>query len=235
MQQFIPVVCLALSFSLQSAVAPPSAPNTLTAAEKAAGWQLLFDGRSLDGWRGYRRDALPDAGWEVKDGTLRTVAKVKGADIITRRTFTDFELSWEWRVPPGGNNGLKYFVTEDRPQSPGHEYQMIDDEGYPGKLTPQQLTATFYDVLPTAGPKATRPAGEWNVSRIVVRGTRVEHWLNGTNVLTYELGSDAVKAGIAKSKFKGHAGFGEKIAGHIMLTYHQDECWYRNLKIREGK
>ena len=235
MPQFIPVICFALSLLLQSAASPAPAPNTLSAAEKAAGWQLLFDGRSLDGWRGYRRDALPDAGWEVRDGSIRTVAKVKGTDIITRKTFNDFELSWEWRVVPGGNNGVKYFVTEDRPQSPGHEYQMIDDDGYPGKLTPLQLTAAFYDVLPTTGPKATRPPGEWNVSRIVVRGARVEHWLNGTNVLTYELGSEAVKAGIAKSKFKGHAGFGEKIAGHIMLTYHQDECWYRNLKIRELK
>lgn len=235
MPQIIPFACLALSLALQSSSPAAAAPNTLTAAEKAAGWQLLFDGRSLDGWRGYRRDALPEAGWEVKDGTIRTVAKVKGADIITRKTFNDFELSWEWRVVPGGNNGVKYFVTEDRPRSPGHEYQMIDDDGYPGKLTPLHLTGTFYDVLPTTGPKATRAAGEWNVSRIVVRGPRVEHWLNGTKVLAYELGSDAVKNGIAKSKFNGHAGFGDKIAGHIMLTYHQDECWFRNLKIRELK
>jgi hypothetical protein len=231
--QIIPVICFTLSLALQSAIPAASAPNTLTAAERAAGWQLLFDGRSLDGWRGYRRDALPDAGWEVKDGTIRTVAKVKGADIITKETFNDFELRWDWRVVPGGNNGVKYFVTEDRPQSPGHEYQMIDDGGYPGKLTPLHMTGTFYDVLPTTGPKATRAPGEWNESRIVVRGARVEHWLNGTNVLTYELGSEAVRNGIAKSKFKGHPGFGDKIAGHIMLTYHQDECWYRNVKIRE--
>jgi 3-keto-disaccharide hydrolase len=231
MSQLIPLAFLALA--LQAAVAAPQGPNTLTAAETAAGWQLLFDGRSLDGWRGYRRDTLPDAGWEVKDGTLRTVAKVKGADIITRKSFTDFELSWEWRVAPGGNNGVKYLVIEDRPQSPGHEYQMIDDKGYPGKLKAEQLTAAFYDVLPAAADKPIRLAGEWNASRIVVRGTRVEHWLNGTKVLAYELGSQAVKEGIAKSKFKGHPGFGEKITGHIMLTYHQDECWYRNLKTRE--
>lgn len=110
---------------------------------------------------------------------------------------------------------------------------MIDDTGYPGKLTPQQWTAAFYDVLPAAADKPMRPAGEWNSSRIVVHGTRVEHWLNGRNVLTYELGSQTVKAGLATSKFKDQPGFGEKIAGHIMLTYHQDECWYRNLKLRE--
>jgi hypothetical protein len=233
MQQFIPAVVLALSLAPQPGVGAKPAPNTLTAAEKAAGWQLLFDGTSLDAWRGYKRETLPESGWELKDGALRTVAKVKGVELITRKKFNDFEFAWEWRVAPGGNNGVKYLVTEERPQSPGHEYQMIDDAGYPGKLGPNHLTADFYDVLPAAADKSIRPAGEWNTSRIVVRGARVEHWLNGKNVLTYELGSAAVKAGVEKSKFKGHPGFGEKIAGRIMLTYHQDECWYRNLKIRE--
>jgi hypothetical protein len=232
MQHVLPLV-LALSLPLQPGPATQAAPNTLTPAEKAAGWQLLFDGRSLDAWRGYRRDTLPESGWDIVDGTLRTIPKVKGADLITRKTFHDFEFSWEWRVAPRGNNGVKYFVTEERPKSPGHEYQMIDDAGYPGRLTSRQFTAAFYDVLPAAADKPIRPAGEWNSSRIVVRGTRVEHWLNGRNVLTYELGSEAVKAGLAASKFKGHPGFGEKIAGHLMLTYHQDECWFRNLKIRE--
>lgn len=233
MSLLTPIAVLALSLALQSAGSSSPAPNTLTAAEKAAGWQLLFDGRTLDAWRGYRREALPDAGWEIRDGTVRTVAKVKGAELITRRKFTDFEFAWEWRVAPGGNNGVKYFVTEERPQSPGHEYQMIDDTGYPGTLGPGHLTADFYDVLPAPADKPIRPAGEWNSSRIVVSGARVEHWLNGRKVLTYDLGSAAVEAGIEKSKFKGHPGFGEKIAGHIMLTYHQDECWFRNLKIRE--
>jgi hypothetical protein len=234
MSQLMPiVVVLALSLALQSTVASKPALNTLTAAEKAAGWQQLFDGRTLDAWRGYRRETLPDAGWEIKDGTLRTVAKVKGTELITRKKFNDFEFAWEWRVAPGGNNGVKYFVTEERPQSPGPEYQMIDDTGYGAKLGPGHRTADFYEVVPAAADKPIRPAGEWNASRIVVRGTRVEHWLNGKNVLTYDLGSAAVKDGIEKSKFKGHPGFGEKIAGHIMLTYHQDECWFRNLKIRE--
>ena len=235
MQHVLSGVVLVASLLLQPASGSHTAPNTLSAAEKADGWQLLFDGQTLDGWRGYRRDALPEAGWEIRDGVLRTIPKVKGGELVTRKTFRDFEFTWEWRVPPGGNNGVKYFVTEERPQSPGHEYQMIDDVGYPGKLTPQQLTAAFYDVLPAAADKPLRPAGEWNASRLVVRGTRVEHWLNGKNVLTYELGSEEVKAGIAKSKFKGHPGFGEKIDGHIMLTYHQDECSYRNLKIRERR
>ena len=170
MQLFIPVVVLVLSLVLQPAANTTPAPNTLTSAERAAGWKLLFDGKSLDAWRGYRRETLPEAGWEVSDGTVRTVAKVKGADLITRQTFKDFEFTWEWRVAPGGNNGVKYLVTEERPQSPGLEYQMIDDAGYPGTLGPNHRTADFYDVLPAAADKPIRPAGEWNASRIVLRG-----------------------------------------------------------------
>ncbi len=211
-----------------------AADNELTAAEKKAGWQLLFDGKTLNGWRTYKNK--PAGGWEVVDGTLHAIAKVKGAELITEKKFNDYEFSWEWKVPPAGNNGVKYFVTEDRPKSPGHEYQMLDDAGHPdGKVGPHRQTAAFYDVVPPAADKPLRKPGEWNQSKIVVRGNTVEHWLNGKNVLTYELGSAVVKEGLAKSKFKSDAGFGDKIAGHIMLTYHQDDCWYRNIKIRELK
>ena len=165
---------------------------------------------------------------------LKTIPKEKGNELITAAKFTDYELSWEWRVAVGGNNGVKYFVTEDRPKAPGHEYQMLDDEKHPdGKIGPKRQTASFYDVLPPAANKPSRPGGEWNASRITVRGNHVEHWLNGQMVLAYDLGSPAVKAGLAASKFKDFADFGTKITGHIMLTYHQDECWYRNIKLRE--
>lgn len=215
----------------------PAADNTLTAAEKSAGWQLLFDGKSFAGWRGYRKPAgEPIAGWEVKDGTLHCLPKAKGDQPITERKFRDFEFVWDWKIMPKGNNGVKYFVTEQRPKSPGPEYQMLDDAGHPdGKIGPHRQTASFYEVLPPAADKPLRAPGEWNTSKIVVRGPKVEHWLNGRKVLAFELGSDEVKAGIAKSKFKNEAGFGDKIDGHLLLTYHNDDCWYRNLKIRELK
>jgi hypothetical protein len=217
-----------------TAVVASAANNQLTSAEKSAGWQLLFDGKSFEGWRGYNKK--PIAGWEVQDGTLHAIAKVKGAELITEKKYDDFEFSWEWKVPVGGNNGVKYFVTEERTKSPGHEYQMLDDDGHPdGKKGPIRQTAAFYDVLPPAADKPVRKPGEWNQSKIVVRGKTVEHWLNGKKVLTYVLGSDEVKAGLAKSKFAKEPGFGDKIAGHIMLTYHSDDCWYRNIKIRELK
>jgi hypothetical protein len=228
-RNLIAFVALA-AFSLPSS----AAENQLTPAEKTAGWTLLFDGQTLNGWRPYA--GKPVGGWEVKDGTLHAIANVKGVELITEKKYTDFEFSWEWKLAVAGNNGVKYFVTEARTKSPGHEYQMLDDNGHPdGKIGPHRQTGAFYDVLPPAADKPSRTPGEWNSSRLVVQGNRVEHWLNGKNVLTYELGSDAVKAGLAKSKFAKEAGFGDKITGHLMLTYHRDDCWYRNLKIRELK
>jgi len=210
-----------------------AAPNSLTDTEKAAGWKLLFDGQSLTGWRAYGSAAKPGDGWKAEDGLLKKLKGVRGGDIVTEQKFGDFELSWEWRIEAGGNNGVKYLVTEERRGAPGHEYQLIDDDGHPdGRLGPKRQTASFYEVLAPTADKPMRKPGEWNHSRIVIQGQRVEHWLNGAKVLEYTLGSPEVKAGIAASKFKNAAGFGEKIEGHIMLTDHQDECWFRNLKIR---
>ena len=221
--------------------------NTLTPAEKTAGWQLLFDGRTFTGWRGYRLEGPPPVGWQIKDGTLRTVPsgpyvvapdpRTQGVELITERKFTDYELSWEWRIAPGGNNGIKYMVTEDRPEAPGPEYQMLDDAGDAHRAWRGEVhrTAAFYDVVPPAADKPMKPAGEWNISRIVIDGNHIEHWLNGKKVLACELGSAQVKAGLKLSKFKNQPGFGEKITGHILLTYQPHECWYRNIKLRELK
>lgn len=235
------ISALLASFVLAFAPALSAADNQLTAKEKADGWQLLFDGKSLQGWRVYAKKDKPIAGWEISNGTLRSIATPKGSkaigdQIITEKKYDNFELSWEWKLPKAGNNGIKYFVTEARTKSPGHEYQMLDDAAHPdAKHGEKRQTASFYEVLAPAPNKPLKPIGEWNHSKIVVRGNTVEHWLNGRNVLTYECGSEAVKAGVAQSKFKNDAGFGDKIVGHIMLTYHNDDCWYRNIKIRELK
>jgi len=196
----------------------------------------LFDGKSLKGWRPYNKPAGTPLGegWKVENGILKKLAGVRGGDIITEKTYNNFELTWEWRIAPGGNNGVKYFVTEKRPQAPGHEYQMLDDNAEKWKKLPDKSkTASFYDVLAPVADKPLKPPGQWNTSRIVVNGNHVEHWLNGKKVLEYELGSDAVKTGIANSKFKKYPDFGEKIRGHIMLTDHNDETWFRNIRIRE--
>ncbi|MEQ2008769.1 MAG: DUF1080 domain-containing protein [Limisphaerales bacterium] len=210
--------------------------NTLSDAEQKAGWKLLFDGKSLAGWRTYKEGGKIGAGWIVEHGILKKQAKIGGGDMMTEQPIpatADWELSWEWRIAKNGNNGLKYFITEARKGTLGHEYQMLDDDGHPdGKVGAHRQTASFYDVLPPTKDKPTKPVGEWNQSRIVVKGKAVEHWLNGKPVLEYELGSDAVKEAVAKSKFKNIGDFGTKVTGHILLTDHGDECWFRNVKAR---
>lgn len=203
--------------------------NVLTEQEKQDGWRLLFDGKSTDNWRGYRKETFPKTGWKIQDGCLVKVAKERGGDIITKEQFENYELQWEWKIPPRANNGVKYFVTEQRPGAPGHEYQMIDDSILRNR---KQMTASFYDVLPPKDHAPVKLAPEWNVSKIVVKGNHVEHWLNGEKVLEYECGSPEVMKAIENSKFRTAKGFCEKIKGHIMLTDHSDECWFRNIKIR---
>ena len=200
-------------------------------AERATdSWTPLFDGKTTAGWRGYGETGFPKKGWAVEDGCLKKIAGERGGNIVTEDEFNDFELEWEWKLPPKANNGVKYLVTEARPSAPGHEYQMVDDSAM---KDPRSKTATFYDVLPLSVKSPVKPPGEWNTSRIRVQGNHVEHWLNGIKVLEYELGSAEVKSALANTKFKDEPGFGEKIKGRIMLTDHGDEAWFRKIQIRE--
>ena len=204
-------------------------PNTLTAPEKAAGWQLLFDGKDAKAWRGFGKEDLPDEGWEISEGWLIKKAGQKPGNIVTRDEFTDFEFSWEWRMARGGNNGVKYFVDEKRGNL-GHEYQMLSNPGgKPGK----GATAGFYAVLAPQDLPEIKVAPETNHSRISVEGNQVRHWLNGKLVLEYTCGSETVLSNVALSKFKKVPGFGKKLKARIMLTDHGSECAFRNLKIRE--
>jgi hypothetical protein len=239
---FLPIAC---SILLAGAIAAAGGvqdketamANRLSDEEKRAGWLLLFDGATLDGWRGYKRPDAAATRWKTESGLL-TVDPAEGKDtrgaldLITRETFDNFELIAEWRIAEGGNSGIKYFVLEDRDAAIGHEFQIIDDERHAdARLGPKRQTAAFYDVLAAAN-RPLRPAGTFNVARIVVHGNHVEHWLNGTRVLQYELGSAALQAAIEQSKFKGIERFGKPQKGHILLQDHGDRVWYRNVKIR---
>jgi len=219
---------LSISLGLLCAKLGAAEPNTLTDAERADGWRLLFNGKNLDGWRGVRRPKPPTTGWVITNGWLVKVAGQRGGDLITTQRFDNFELSWEWRIPPRANNGVKYMFLEDR--GVGHEYQMIDDSIL---RNPKQQTASFYDILPPRPHAPVKLAPEINHSRIIVRGAHVEHWLNGEKVLEYECGSPAVLEAVAKSKFKNSPDFGKKVIGHILLTDHNDEAAFRNIKVRE--
>lgn len=230
------IILSSLALLLVSVISPRAVgaeqTNTLSGEEKSDGWRLLFDGLSTQGWRNFKKTSFPNKGWVVEDGWLKKTAGVQGGDIITDETFGDFELQWEWRLAAKANSGIKYFITEERSGAIGHEYQMWD--GPEGKVD-KHCTASFYDVLPPTTAPEQKPVGEVNHSRVVVRGNHVEHWLNGTKVLSYELGGAEVMAAVAMSKFKSVPDFGTKIKGHILLTDHNDEAWFRNVKIRAAK
>ena len=216
---------VALGAGTETAMAEP---NTLTAAEKKAGWKLLFDGKTTQGWRGFKAPA-PDPGWTAKDGALGPDPKTS-KDIMTQEMFGDFELSFEWRISPKGNSGVMYRVIEEGGQTyhSGPEYQVLDNSrGEP----PLQRAGALYDLYAPA-KDVTRPVGAFNESRIVIRRGRVEHWLNGEKVVEYELGSPEFKAKVAASKFKAWPMFGTASRGHIALQNHGDEVAYRSIKIR---
>lgn len=232
---------------------PVPAPNTLTAAEEAEGWQLLFDGASFDGWRGLGRDAVPEAHWIIEDGAIRKVASgavptaadgqpMEGGDLMTVDTYEDFELVLEWKVSEGGNSGIKYNVSEEMSTAhpPSHaalgfEYQILDDDRHPDAQNgPTRIAGALYDMIPPdSAAKQLRPVGEYNTARIIFQGNHGEHWLNGAKVVEYDLGTARFDSLLARSKYAPTEGFADRRAGHLVLQDHGDDVWFRNIKIRK--
>ncbi len=195
----------------------------------------LFDGKTLNGWRNSQRDTLPDKGWYVENSELIfDPAKGHGSDIITTRSFKNFDLSVQFKISEGGNSGIKYFLLPNT--SLGCEYQVIDDSRHPDArlgVNGNRKTGALYDIMPADPDKPYKPAGEWNTARIVVKGNHAEHWLNGVKILEYERGSEAFKEDIAKSKFNTTKGFAEATSSPVLLQAHGDKVSYRNIKIKE--
>ncbi len=226
-----------------SAAAPAEAGlNTLTAEEKAAGWELLFDGSTLDGWKRFNHDTIGPL-WSVQDGMIVCDGKGLGegtanigGSLITTRSFGNFELSADWKVSPGGNSGIIYHVVEDKKYKydyeTGPEYQVMDDGGWKDPLNDAQKAGSNYDMFPADSTKKLNPAGEWNNARIVYNNGHVEHWLNGQKVVEFEEGSPEYNAALKKSKWMEHKDWNKSKVGAISLQDHGAPVYYRNLKIK---
>ncbi len=214
--------------------AQDAAPNTLSEAEKAAGWKLLFDGQDASQWwRGYKKDKLSDQ-WVTEDGAL--VLKGKGGgDIITKDQFESFEFSVDWKISEGGNSGVMFKVqeTDGPPYHTGPEAQIQDNV----KGKDPQKAGWMYQLYP-ASVDTTKPVGEWNTFVLKCQKTpagtyQCEHTMNGTKYCEYEIGSEEWNEKVAKSKFKAWPGFGKSAQGHLCLQDHGNKVAFRNLKIRE--
>lgn len=211
--------------------------NTLSAAEKKDGWKLLFDGKTTNGWRMYQNK--PADCWGVKDGELYCKERAADksdlrADIITSDQYENYELSVDWKIATGGNSGIIYNATEEYSASflSGPEYQLIDDEGYPGKLEDWQKTGSDYAMYP-ATSIPTKPIGQYNTSKIVVKGAHREYWLNGVKVVEFEAWSDDWKQRKSIGKWKDEPGYGMAKKGYICLQDHGGGMWFKNIKIRK--
>jgi hypothetical protein len=242
-----------LSSLLPVLAAEPTPVNTLSDAEKAAGWRLLWDGQTATGWRAAKTESFPRRGWQMSNGVLTVLPSdggesTGGGDIISQERFSEFELLVDFKITEGANSGIKYFVQPNlRPidkvtgkptaigSAIGLEFQILDDVRHPdAKLgkNGNRTIGSLYDLIPAAADKKPNPIGEWNTARIVVTGQHVEHWLNGQKVLEYERGSEAYRKIVAGSKYKDIPEFGEWADGHILLQDHGNLVSFRNIKIR---
>ena len=219
-------------------------PNILTEREIKAGWKLLWDGKTTDGWLGAKLGTFPEEGWMIKDGILSVVnsdgaESRNGGDIITTKKYKDFELLVEFKITEGANSGIKYFVDSELNKGEGSaigcEFQILDDEKHPDAklgIAGNRTCAGLYDLIAPIN-KRFSGVGEWNHARIIVKGNHVEHWLNGFKTVEYERGTQMWRALVSNSKYKVWPNFGELPEGHILLQDHGSEVWFRSIKICE--
>lgn len=200
-------------------------------AESKSEWQVLFDGTSLEKWRGYKQPEI-GSGWKIEEGALYFDGS-GGGDIVTQEEFADFELVFDWRVAEGANSGVMYRVSlgDAAPYLTGPEYQILDDDRHGDGRNPLTSSASLYGLYAPEN-KTLKPVGEWNEARIVVSGQHVEHWLNGVKVVACEIGSDDWNERVAGSKFRQWRKFAQNASGHICLQDHGDRIWFRNIRIR---
>ncbi len=223
-------------FTLYSQVDNDAPENSLTGGEEKAGWELLFDGRSFDGWHGYNMTGVPDC-WIVEDNSLTPITEGggEGLDIITDEVYGSFALSLEFRLTEGANSGIIYQVAEDTaygfPYETGPEFQVLDDQNFPEPLEDWQLCGANYAMYPPE-VQSLRPPGEWNHAFLAVNGNRVTQILNGEKTVEYVKYSGDWMARRNSGKWTDYPDYGKYDTGYIALQNHGSRVWYRNIKIK---
>ena len=233
------------NYSKKTPLKPVITKNNLTIDEAKNGWQLLWDGTTTNGWRGAKLDGFPEQGWTIENGELTVLSSggdeaAGGGDIVTEELFSNFELRVDFKLTPGANSGIKYYVDTSLNKGAGSaiglEYQLLDDALHPdaklGNHEGSRTVSSLYDLIKADPNKPIHPIGEWNTAYIISNQGHVEHWLNGMKVLEYERGSEAYLQLVSESKYAQWRNFGELAAGPILLQEHGDHVSFKNIKIR---
>ena len=210
-------------------------PNTLSDKEKSDGFKLIFDGKSLDGFRNYKKETV-DPKWVIQDGAITLTAK-GGGDLITKNQYEDFEFRFEFKIAPEGNSGIMWHSTETgkAPYETGPEYQVLDSRSktaYQHEIKRGNLAGAFYDIIPVK-PEVSKPAGEWNEGSIKVNGTKITLSINGTVTADVDTSTDEWKELLAKSKFAKWEKFNKEPKGHLVFQDHGDVVSFRSLRVKE--
>ncbi len=218
--------------------------NTISPSEAKDSWKLLWDGKTTDGWRGAKIDKFPTNGWKVDNGILKVLKSggaesANGGDIVTTKQYKNFILKVDFKITPGANSGVKYFVDPDMNKGAGSaigcEFQILDDEKHPDAklgVKGNRKLGSLYDLIPVSEDKPFNMK-EFNTAMIIVKDNHVEHWLNNKKILEYERNTQMFNALVAYSKYRDWPNFGNSATGHILLQDHGDEVWFKNVKIKE--
>lgn len=232
-------------YSKKTPLQPIITKNKLTIDEKNNGWKMLWDGETTNGWRGAKLEKFPEKGWEILNGELSVLSSgggesEGGGDIVTMELYGDFELKVDFKLTPGANSGIKYYVDTNLNKGEGSaiglEYQILDDNLHPdaklGNHEGSRTVSSLYDLIKADPNKPIHPVGEWNSAYIISKDHHVEHWLNGAKVLEYERGSDEFLKLVSESKYATWPNFGLLEKGEILLQDHGDKVSFKNIKIK---
>lgn len=221
-----------MSRKLALLIAVVAFPVTGMSADSNDGWTVLFDGQSTEKWQDYKGGPVGKA-WKIEDGAL-TMTEKGGGNVATKETYSDFDFRFEWKISPGGNSGIIFLsrAGDGAPYMSGPEYQILDDSKHRDGGNPKTSAGSLYALIAAKG-KTLNPVGEWNSGRIVKNGSNLQHWVNGKKVVETTIGDASWDKMVEGSKFKKWPQFGKTTKGHLVLQDHNDQVWYRNLKIKD--